>query len=176
MEQPEAPDSGTGRAIRALLTTAIATFVGAIAFVDDLVIGPIVIALAAWLPALVTFAVAAGAYSFVTLWACEWMLRRWESWIAGNGSRLERRFEKWRRGRLLKYPVRWIERGSTFWFALASVILGTVIVVAVARLSTGEPVPRRRVVVSAVVYGVWFAALYTAIGFGIGGGVRDLLG
>lgn len=163
------------RTLRHLLTTAVATFVAAIAFVDDLVIGPIVIALAAWLPALLTFAVAAGAYSFLTLWACEWMLRRWEQWIAGHGSRLERRFEKWRQGRLLKYPVRWIERGSTVGFALASVILGTVIVTAVVRLSTGQSVPRRRLIISSIVYGVWFAALYTAIGFGIGDGVVDLI-
>jgi hypothetical protein len=72
-----------------------------------------------------------------------------------------------------KGDLRPCARSATF--ARASVILGTVIVTAVVRLSTGQSVPRRRLIISSIVYGVWFAALYTAIGFGIGDGIVDLI-
>jgi len=159
--------------IHRVLTVAIGAFVTMIAFFDDFTVGPIVIALAAVLPALLTFAITAGVYSFVQYAACRWLLRRWEEWIHGNGQRLERRLEKWRNRRILKYPVNWITHGSIFWFGLASVIFASVVVVSVAQLASDEPVPHRRVVLSSAIYGVWFAALYTSIGYGIGEGVRS---
>jgi hypothetical protein len=48
-----------------------------------------------------------------------------------------------------------------------------VVVVAVAQLASDEPLPHRRVMLSSATYGVWFAALYTAIGYGVGEGVRS---
>lgn len=161
------------REARRALNIAVGAFVAIIGFADDWTIGPIVVALGAVLPALLTFAVTAVAYSLVQYSACRWLLRRWSEWMDGSGQRLERRLERWRNGRILRYPVRWITHGSVFWFGLASVIFASVVVVAVAQVSNDEPIPRRRVVLSSVVYGVWFAALYTAAGYGIGRGVRD---
>jgi hypothetical protein len=148
-------------------------FVTMIGFFDDAVVGPIVIALAAVLPALLTFAITAGVYSLVQYASCRWLLRRWDEWIHGNGQRLEQRVEKWRNGRILKYPFNWITHGSTFWFGLASVIFASVVVVAVSQLASDKPVPHRRVILSSAIYGVWFAALYTSIGYGVGRGVRS---
>jgi hypothetical protein len=132
-----------------------------------------VIALAAFLPALVTFAVTAAVYGLVQYAACRWLLRRRDEWLEGHGHRLERRLEKWRNGRVLKYPVRWITHGGILWYALASVIFSSVVVIAVAQLASAEPLPRRRVILSSAIYGTWFAALYTAVGYGIGEGVRS---
>jgi hypothetical protein len=167
------PVSALHSGIHRVLTVAIGAFVTMIAFFDDFTVGPIVIALAAVLPVLLTFAITAGVYSLVQYAACRWLLRRWEEWIHGNGQRLERRLEKWRNGRILKYPVNWITHGSIFWFGLASVIFASVVVVSVAQLASDEPVPHRRVILSSAIYGVWFAALYTSIGYGIGEGVRS---
>jgi hypothetical protein len=50
-----------------------------------------------------------------------------------------------------------------------------VVVVAVAQLASDEPLPHRRVMLSSATYGVWFAALYTAIGYGVGEGVMSPL-
>lgn len=160
-------------ALRRVETVAVGAFVAMIGFTDDFTVGPIVIALAAVLPALLTFAITAGVYSLVQYGACRWLLRRWDEWIHGSGHRLERQLEKWRKGRILKYPVRWITHGSIFWFGLASVIFASVVVIAVAQLSSDEPVPHRRVILSSAIYGVWFAGLYTAVGYGVGEGVRS---
>jgi hypothetical protein len=159
--------------IRRVLAVATGAFVTMIGFFDDFTVGPIVIALAAVLPALLTFAITAGFYSLVQYAACRWLLRRWDAWISGNGRRLEGRLEKWRKGRILKYPVNWITHGSIFWFGLASVIFASVVVVAVAQLASDEPVPHRRVILSSAIYGIWFAALYTSIGYGVGEGTRS---
>jgi hypothetical protein len=161
-------------AIRRLVTVAGVAFVGSIGFADDWTVGPIVIGLGAVLPAVPTFAISAVAYGLVQYGASRWMLRGWNDWLQrGHGRRIEQHLEKWRRGRIMRYPVRWITHGSPFWYGLASVIFAPVVVVAVAQLASEEPVPDRRVVLSSVIYGIWFAGLYTAIGYGIGTGVRS---
>jgi hypothetical protein len=159
--------------IKRVMTIAMGAFVTVIGFFDDPAIGPIVIALAAALPALLTFAITACVYSLVQYLSCRWLLRRWDEWIQGNGHRLKGRLEKWRSGRFLRYPVGWITNGSILWFGLASVIFASVVVVAVAQLASDKPVPHHRVVLASVIYAVWFAALYTSIGYGIGEGVRS---
>lgn len=160
-------------AIDRAVTLVGVAFIGAIGFADDWTVGPIVVALGALLPALPTFVIAAGAYGLVQYGTCEWMQRRWGDWIGKRGRRIEAQLERWRRGRILRHPARWITRDSIFLFVLASVIFAPVIVVAIARISSDRPISRRRMLLSCAIYGVWFAALYTAIGYGIGIEVRS---
>ena len=90
------------------------------------------VGLTVWIPWYLTFSVAAGALTVVNIACCNWMQRRWDSWIRGYGAKLERRLDKLRRGRLLRYPVGWITRDSDVWLTIAAGLIGTVIVVAVA--------------------------------------------
>jgi hypothetical protein len=47
-------------------------------------------------------------------------------------------------------------------------------VVAIWNLSSKVPLPQRKVTLSAVVYGTWCAALWTATGYGISVGIDSL--
>jgi hypothetical protein len=146
----------------------IGAAVGAYAFLDDLFLAPIVVALAVWFPWYLTLAVAASVFTFVNIACCNWLQRSWESWIRGHGAKLEAKLEKMRRGRLLKYPVGWITRDSDVWLTIAAGLIGTVIVVAVARLAGSKPIGQRRVLFASLAYSVGFAATYTGVGVGIG--------
>jgi hypothetical protein len=149
--------------------------VGAYAFLDDLLLGPLVSGLAAWLPWYVTLGPAAAVLTFVNIACCNWLQRRWQAWIQGHGAKLEAKLEKLRRGRLLKHPVGWITRDSDVWFTVAAGLIGTVIVVAVARLAGSTTVGPRRVLFASLAYSVGFAATYTAVGLGIGDLLRRLI-
>lgn len=142
--------------------------VGAYAFLDDLFLGPIVVGLAVWLPWYVAFGLAAPMLTLVNIASCNWLQRSWESWIQGHGAKLEAKLERLRRSRLLRHPVGWIARESEVWFVIAAGLIGTVIVVGVARLSGGEPVARRTLAFASVAYSAGFAATYTIVGLGIG--------
>jgi hypothetical protein len=116
----------------------------------------------------VTFGLTAPVLTLVNIVCCNWLQRGWESWIHGHGARLEAKLERMRRGRLLRHPVGWIARESIVWFTIAAGLIGTVIVVAVTRLSGGREVGKRRIALASVAYSVGFAATYTGIGLGIG--------
>jgi hypothetical protein len=45
--------------------------------------------------------------------------------------------------------------------------------VGIWKLSTDEPIPRPRIVLSAVVYAIWCAALWTSAGYGIHVGISS---
>jgi hypothetical protein len=148
--------------------TIAAGIVTVIGYFDDVTVGPIVIALAAKVSAPLTFAVTAVLYTFVQYWASIWLIRHWDAWIAGDGGRrFETRLEKWRQGRVTSRLVDGVTRGSTVWFVVASLAFATVNIVAIWKLSTAEPMPRSRIVLSAIVYATWCAALWTAAGYGI---------
>lgn len=142
----------------------IGTAVGVYAFLDDLILGPVVVALAVWLPWYVTFTLTTAVLIMVNIACCNWLQKRWESWIQGYGAKLEARLERIRRGRLLRHPLAWIARESPVWFVIASGLIGTVIVVAVARVSGGKIVGGRDVVLGSMAYSVGFAATYTGVG------------
>lgn len=146
----------------------IGAAVAVYAFLDDLLLGPILIAVAVWLPWYLTLGVAAGLLTFINIACCNWMQRRWDSWIHGPGAKLAARLEKRRRSRLLRHPLGWITRDSDVWLTIAAGLIGTVIVVAVARLAGSKPVGQRRVMYASVAYSVGFAATYTGVGVGIG--------
>ena len=140
----------------------------AYAFLDDLVLGPLLVGLTVWLPWWLTFGVSAAVFTFVNIACCDWLQRSWEIWIQGYGAKLEAMLGRKRRSRLLRRPVDWITRDSDVWITIAGGLIGTVIVIALARLAGGKPVGRRRVVFASVAYSVGVAATRTGVGVGIG--------
>lgn len=164
-----------GERLKSVLNSTIAAaIVTVIGYFDDLTVGPIVIALAAKLSALLTFAVTAVVYGFVQYWASIWLIDHWDEWIQGErGKRFEARLEKWRQGRLTQRLVEGVTGGSIFWYVVASLAFATVNIVGIWKLSTDEPMPQRRIVLSAVVYATWCAALWTAAGYGIHVGISS---
>lgn len=164
--QPEPPT------FTRLTNGVIGAAVGVYAFLDDLLLGPILVGVAVWFPWFLILGAAAGLFTFVNIACCNWVQRSWDSWIHGHGARLEARLERLRRRRLLKRPLDWITRDSDVLLTIAAGLIGTVIVVAVARLLGGKPVGHRRVLFASVAYSVGFAATYTGVGVGIGDLVR----
>jgi hypothetical protein len=153
---------------------AIGAFVGVYAFLDDLLLGPVLIAVTVWVPWYLVFAVAGGVLTLVNIACCTWMQRRWDEWILGYGAKLETRLAKLRRGRVLKHPFGWITRDSTVLITVAAGLIGTVIVVAVIRLAGAKPIGRRRILFASVAYSAGFAATYTGVGVAIEHLVRVL--
>jgi hypothetical protein len=159
-----APESQT---LARVANGAIGTLVGVYAFLDDLLLGPILVAVTVWVPWYLVFGVASAALTFVNIASCNWMQRCWDDWIRGYGAKLEKRLEKLRRGRLLKHPLGWITRDSTVLLTIAAGLIGTVIVVAVLRLAGSKPIGKRRILYGSVAYAVGFAATYTGVGVAI---------
>ena len=113
-------------------------------------------------------------FTAVNLACCEWLQRRWEHWILGHGARVEALLERRRRSRLLRHPLAWVARDSDAWFTVAAGLIGTIIVMALTRLSGAASLTRRRLVLGSVAYSFGFAATYTVVGLGIGALVRLL--
>jgi hypothetical protein len=68
---------------------AIGAAITAFAFLDADTVGLFIAVLAAWLPALIVFAVAAVVLTFINGACCRWVERQWDAWIAGNAKRME---------------------------------------------------------------------------------------
>ena len=149
----------------------VGALVAVYAFLDDLLLAPILVGATIWFPWYLTFGVAAALFTFTNIACCNWVQRGWDSWIHGHGTRLEARLDKLRRGRLLRHPLAWISRDSDVWVTIAAGLIGTVIVVAVIRLAGGEPVGHRRLVFASLAYSAGFAATYT----GVGVAIKDVL-
>ena len=146
---------------------AVGSLIAVYALVDAYVLGIAVVALSALFNSLIVWIVSAVVISAINIWACSWIDREWDFWIAGPGKRLEKKLEKLRSGKMLKGPVGWVRRGSDFWFTLAAVVINAITVVALARLIGGVPIGRRRVLLAAVGYSIFFATLFSLIGLGI---------
>jgi hypothetical protein len=102
----------------------------------------------------------------INLWACHWIDRDWDVWIAGT--RFEARMQKVRRGKRAQRPAEWITRGSDRGFALATALLDAIQVIALTRLITGRPTGNHRIVIASTVYSMTIAGLYSLIGFALG--------
>ena len=169
MEPDDATEvtSGKGR------TTTIGSLITAFVLVDAYLIGIPVVFLAAWTKPWVVFAVAAVALSFLNVALCGWLDRNWDAWFAsGNANKVEKRLEKLRASRMMSRPVSWISRGSDLWFALAAAMINAITVIALARIIGGKPVGRHRVLVAGIAYSIFFAALFSIIGVGLGDVIR----
>ena len=147
---------------------AIGAAITAFAFLDAYTVGLLIAALAAWLPALIVFAVAAVVLTLINGACCRWVERQWDAWIAGNAKRMEATLAKRRKSRLMRHQVAWITRGSDAWFTLAAILMNPVIVIALARMIGGQPVGPRPVRLAAAGYSIVFAAVFSATGFAAG--------
>jgi hypothetical protein len=108
----------------------------------------------------------------VNLLCTRWLDREWDRWIAaGSGEKIEARLTKMRTGKVMRHPVRWITGGSILFVGLAALITNPVLVIVVARLVGGKPVPRGRITLASIAYAIGMSVLCCAIGFGIGEGV-----
>ena len=164
-----APPTSTSAARSGL----VGTIVAGLAFFDSIFIGaPIALLAAAFRPSLV-YVVAVGAVVLVVIGSCRWLDRSWDTWFSGNGTRIEGRLESMRASRLLAHPVAWIQRGSDRSYAFAAAVANPILVAALARFIAGEPVGERRVLLGAVAYAVPYVAMWSIVGFALGGAVRN---
>lgn len=164
----EVPDHAAFSGWSRLLAGLVALF----AFGGDALFAAVAIGFAAWQGWLVGFGIAAATATVLNLAACGWLLPRWDQWVATHGAGLERRLERLRRNRLLRHPTRWLAHGSIVLFAIASGLIGAVIGVALARLASEGPLPRRRVVAACLAEAIFKAALYASVGVGVGSAVH----
>jgi hypothetical protein len=165
-DEPRAPArSGlTGRsALIGIIVAAYAIF----DFDDPVMLA--VLAAAVFLNPLVVFVGAVLLILAFNLWACHWIDRQWDGWMAGErGHKIQAKLSKLRTGRFLRHPVRWVTSGSSFLFAFAATLLNPALVTVVARLLGGQRVGDRRILVASLTYAILSSLVFTAIGFGIG--------
>lgn len=147
--EPGNPISGESYKVR---SGTVGALVAGYAFFDVVPIAVVVVGLTAWFERpLILFVITAIALIVINVACCRW-LQSHESWISGNGERVEAKLDKMRKSRLMKHPVAWITRGSDWWFGLATAIVNPIIVVAGARMIGGDPISERRVMIAAVAY------------------------
>jgi hypothetical protein len=148
------------------------TVVAALAFFDGVFIGtPIALLAATFRPSLV-YVVATSAVVLIVIGCCRWIDRRWDTWFSGNGTRIAAKLETMRASRLLAHPVAWLQRGSDRWYAFAAAVANPILVATLARFIAGAPVGERRVVLGAVAYAVPYVAMWSIVGFALGGAFR----
>ena len=146
--------------------------VAAVAFFDGVVLGAPVAILAASFRPLVVFVAASVAAAVVTIASCRWVDRRWDDWLLGNANRLGKRLDGMRGSRLMRHPVNWIERGSDRWYAFAAAVCNPILVLAVARSISGQPVGERRIVLGCVAYAIPYVAMWSLVGLALGATIR----
>ena len=152
----------------------VGALVVAIGFFDGVFLGAPIALLSASLDASRVFIGATVAVVLLVVGCCSWIDGRWDEWLSGNGSRIERRFESMRRSRLMRRPVAWIERGSDRGYALAAAVANPILVAAFARSLMGDPIGERRILLGAVAYAVPYVAIWSILGFLLGQAARAL--
>jgi hypothetical protein len=168
MEQP----SSTERVGSAARSSAIGTAVGAFAFFDVVFLGAPIALLAATFRPVLVYAVAVVVVVLIVIACCSWIDRRWDEWFSGNGTRIEARLESMRASRLMSHPVAWIQNGSDRWYAFAAAVANPILIAALARLVSGKPIGERRILLGAVAYALPYVAMWTIVGFALGGALR----
>jgi hypothetical protein len=161
---------GAGGAVR---TGVIGTMVAALALFDGVVLGAPVAVLAASFRPLVVYLVATTAAIALTIVCSRWVNRRWGEWSFGHGSRIGHRLDAMRASRLMRHPVGWIQRGSDGSYALAAALANPILVLAMARSISGEPVSERRILLGSVAYAVPYVAMWSLVGWAFGETIRS---
>ena len=151
--------------------TAAGTAIAAYWLLDGYVIGIPTVVLAAWLNALIVFAVVAVIMITINLWACGWIDRQWDAWAGGK---VEARLTKVRSKGMGKKVSGWVSRGSDGSFVVAAAITNAITTVALARVAIGRPLGRHRVWLAALAYGLFAAGLWSLIGWLVGDAIRAL--
>lgn len=167
----ESSTSGVADKVR---TATVGSVIAGYALFDVIPIAVIVVVLTAWFERpLVLFLITAVALVVINVACCRWVQRHWDTWIAGNGSRIEAKLQTMRASRVMKHPVAWITRGSDWWYALATAIVNPIIVVVAARTIGGQSITERRIVIACVAYAVPMALVFTLTGYAVGEALRS---
>jgi hypothetical protein len=150
----------------------IGTIVAAYAIFDfDDPVWLAVLVAAVFLNPVVVFLAAVAVVLAFNLWACRWIDREWDGWIAGErGQKIEKKLAKMLTGRFMSHLVRWVTSGSSALFAVAATIINPALVTVVARMLGGQRVGERKILVASLTYAIIESLLWTAIGYGIGEG------
>jgi len=77
-----------------------------------------------------------------------------------------------RANRLMSHPVAWIQNGSDRWYAFAAAVANPILIAALARFIGGKRIGKRRIVLGAVAYAIPYVAMWTIVGFALGGTLR----
>jgi len=108
------------------------------------------------LDALIVFAVVAVVVVTINVWAGGWINREWENWAGGK---VEAKLQKVRSKGVGQKVSEWIARGSDGWFMVAAALACAITTVGLARIAAGKPLGRRRIVLAALGYGLFFAGV-----------------
>jgi hypothetical protein len=166
------PRTSTERVGSAARSSAIGTGVGAFAFFDGVFLGLPIAVLAASFRPLIVYPVATVVVILLVIACSSWVDRRWDDWFAGHGKRIERRLETMRASSLMRHPVAWIQNGSDRWYAFAAAVANPILIAALARFIGGKPIGERRILLGAVAYAIPYVAMWTIVGYALGGTLR----
>ena len=166
------PRTSTERVGSAARTSAIGTGVGAFAFFDGVFLGLPIAVLAAVFRPLVVYPVAVVAVILLVIACCTWVDRRWDEWFSGHGKKIETRLESMRESRLMSHPVAWIQSGSNRGYAFAAAVANPILIAGLARFIGGKPIGERRIMLGAVAYAIPYVAMWTIVGYALGGTLR----
>jgi hypothetical protein len=164
--------SSTDRAGGGARSSAIGTAVGAFAFFDGVFLGAPIALLAASFRPLVVYPVAVAVVILLVVACCSWVDRRWDDWFSGHGSRIETRIESMRASRLMSRPVAWSQNGSDRWYAFAAAVANPILIAGLSRFIGGKPIGERRILLGAVAYAIPYVALWSIVGYALGGALR----
>jgi hypothetical protein len=163
------PRDSAHRVAGAARTGAASTVVAAFAFFDGVFVGAPIAVLAASLRPLLVYVGAACAVAMLSIGCCRWLDRRWDDWLLGHGTRIERRLAGMRASRLMQHPVAWIQGSSDRRYAVAAAIVNPILVVALARSIGGRRISDRRIVLGSIAYALPYVAMWTVAGVVVGG-------
>jgi hypothetical protein len=161
---PSTPTHRVGSAVR---TGIVGTVVAGVGFFDGVFVGAPVALLAATLRPALVYPFAVLAVFGVAVGCCTWLDRRWDDWLSGHGSRMEKRLASMRDSRLMRRPVAWIEGSSDRRYALAAAVVNPILVVGLSRTISGRAVSRRRIVLGALAYAIPYVGIWTLVGLAI---------
>jgi hypothetical protein len=168
------PPSSIRRAGSATRSGIVGTIVAAFAFFDGVFIGAPIALLAASFRPLVVYVAATVVVVLLVIACCSWVDRRWDDWFSGNGKRIVTRLEGMRKSRLMQHPVAWTQRGSDRWYAFAAAVANPILIAALTRFVGGKPVGERRILLGSVAYAIPYVAMWSLVGFALGGTVRSV--
>jgi hypothetical protein len=152
---------------------AIGVFIAGFALFGDLIVGAIVILLAALANPFVVWAISAATIALINVACCHWVVREWASFIDGPGAGVAKRIDSLRDARLTRRPIAWLSEAGDGRFALAAILTNAITAVTAAR-AFGTDVNRRRVLIASVAFAVVSCGLHATFGFIIGEVVRGL--
>jgi hypothetical protein len=164
--------SSTERVASGARSSAIGTAVGAFAFFDGVFLGLPIAVLAAALRPVIVYPFAVVVVILLVIACSTWVDRRWDEWFSGHGTKIEKRLDSMRASRLMSHPVAWTQNGSDRWYAFAAAVANPILIAGLARFVSGKPIGERRILLGAVAYALPYVALWTIVGYALGGTLR----